>query len=58
MKKKTTVRIISVIMFVIAVLAAVCAVSVTGSGFLDLSNIIKVPCICIAIVCAVLSVIL
>ena len=58
MKKKTTVRIISIILVVIAVFAAVCAASVKGGGFLDLSNIVRIPCICMAVICAVSSVIL
>ncbi len=58
MKKKIILRIISAFFAVIAVLAAVCAATVTGGGFLDLSNIVRVPCICIAVLCAVISVIM
>ena len=58
MEKRTILKIISIIMAVIAIFAAVCAASVTGGGFLDLSNIVKIPCILIAVVCAVLSVVL
>ncbi len=58
MKKKIILRIISVFFAAIAVLAAVCAATVTGGGFLDLSNIVRVPCICMAIICAVLSIVM
>lgn len=55
MEKKTIFRIISIILVVIAIFAAVCAATTTGSGFLDLSNIVKTICVCVAVVCAVLS---
>lgn len=57
MKKKTILRIISVVLAVIAIFAIICAATVTGGGFLDLSNIVRVPCIIIAVICAVLSII-
>ena len=58
MKKKTILKIISIIMAVIAIFAIVCSATVTGGGFLDLSNMVKIPCIFTAIICAVLSVVL
>ena len=58
MKKKKIFRIISAILAVIAIFAVFCAIIVTGGGFLDLSNIIKILCIFIAVVCAVLSIVL
>ncbi|MBE6899076.1 MAG: hypothetical protein E7479_00190 [Ruminococcaceae bacterium] len=58
MEKKTILKIISIIMAVIAIFVIVCAASVTGGGFLDLSNIVKISCILIAVVCAVLSAVL
>ena len=57
MKKKTIIRIISVVLALIAIFAVVCAATVTGGGFLDLSNIVRVPCIIAAVICAVLSII-
>lgn len=58
MKKKKILSIISVVLAVIAIFAVFCAITVTGGGFLDLSNIIKILCIFIAVVCAVLSIVL
>ena len=57
MKNKTILKIISIIMAVIAIFAIVCAATVTGGGFIDLSNMVKIACIFTAIICAVLSVI-
>ena len=38
-------------------LATVCAITVTGSGVLDLSNIVRAVCICVAVVCGILAVV-
>ena len=57
MEKRTILKIISIIMAVIAIFAIVCAATVTGGGFIDLSNMVKIACIFTAIICAVLSVI-
>jgi hypothetical protein len=58
MEKRTILKIISIIMAVIAIFAIVCAATVTGGGFIDLSNVVKIPCIFTAIICAVLSIVL
>ena len=58
MKNKTILKIISIIMAVIAIFAIVCAATVTGGGFIDLSNVVKIPCIFTAIICAVFSIVL
>ena len=58
MEKRTILKIISIIMAVIAIFVIVCAATVTGGGFIDLSNIVKISCIFTAIICAVLSIVL
>ena len=55
MKKHTILKIISIILILIAVLAIVCAVTGTGGGFLDLSNIARAVCVCAAAVCGILA---
>lgn len=52
MKKRTAFRMISVLLGVFALIAVLCAATVTGSGFLDLSNIARVVFAGIAVVCA------
>lgn len=56
MKKSIVLKIISVASAVLAVIAIACAITVTGSGFLDLSNIARAIFIVIAIVFGVLAV--
>ena len=58
MKKGIICKVISVIMFVIMLISILCAVTVTGSGFLDLSNIARYLFIGIAVVCGIIAVIL
>ena len=57
MKKKTVLKIISIILMTVAIFAIFCAATVVGGGFIDLSNMVKIACIFTAIICAVLSVI-
>ena len=57
MKKKTVLKKISIILMTVAIFAIFCAATVTGGGFIDLSNMVKIPCIFTAIICAALSVI-
>ena len=57
MMKKTICKIASVITAVLAVLAIIGAVTVTGSGFLDLSNIARYFLIGIAVVFGIAAVI-
>lgn len=40
--KKSFFKVLAVILAAVAVLSVICAVTVTGSGLLDLSNIAKV----------------
>lgn len=45
MKKNTILKIVSIVLTLITILASICAITVTGSGFLDLSNIVRAVCI-------------
>ena len=56
-KKKLLLTIISVVMLVLMVTAILCAITVTGSGFLDLSNLARYLFVGIAIICGVVSLI-
>ena len=40
---------------IVTILAIACAITVTGSGFLDLSNIARAVCIGVAIICGILA---
>ena len=53
--KNTILKIVSIVFVLITILAIVCAVTVTGSGFLDLSNIVRAVCIGVAVVCGILA---
>ena len=44
MGKNTILKLISILLALAAVLAIVCAITVSGSGFLDLSNIMRAAC--------------
>lgn len=50
-------KVVSTVLALVAILAILCAITVTGSGFLDLSNIIRAVCIGVALVCGILSVV-
>lgn len=55
MKKNTILKVISIVLALVTILAIVCAITVTGSGLLDLSNIVRVVCIVVAVVCGILA---
>lgn len=57
MKKNTILKVISIALSLVTILAIVCAVTVTGSGFLDLSNIVRAVCIGVAVTCGILAVV-
>lgn len=57
MKKNTILKVISIVLALVTILAIVCAVTVTGSGFLDLRNIVRGVCIGVAVVCGILAVV-
>lgn len=56
MKKNIILKIVSIVLALITILAGICAIAVTGSGFLDLSNIVRAVCIGVVMVCGVLAV--
>ena len=55
MKKDVILKVISIAFALITILAIACATTVTGSGFLDLSNIARAVCIGVAIICGILA---
>ena len=55
MKKDVILKVISIAFALITILAIACAITVTGSGFLDLSNIVRAVCIGVAIICGILA---
>ncbi len=54
-KKGVILKVISIVFVLITILAIACAITVTGSGFLDLSNIVKAVCIGVAVICGILA---
>ena len=54
-KKDVILKVISIAFALITILAIACAITVTGSGFLDLSNIARAVCIGVAIICGILA---
>lgn len=54
--KNTFLKAVSIVFVLAAVLAIVCAVTVIGGGFLDLSNIARAGFVGVAVVCGVLAV--
>ena len=57
MKKNIILKTISIVLTLITILAVIGAITVTGSGFLDLSNIVRAVCIGVAVVCGILAVV-
>ena len=55
MKKGVILKVISIAFALITILAIACAITGTGSGFLDLSNIAKAVCIGVAVICGILA---
>ena len=56
MKKSIILKVVSVILAILTVFAILCAITVTGSGFLDLSNLARMVYSGAAIIFASLSV--
>ena len=54
-KKGVILKVIRIVFVLMTILAIVCAITGTGSGFLDLSNIAKAVCIGVAVICAILA---
>ena len=55
MKKGVILKVVSIVFALITILAITCAITGTGSGFLDLSNIARAICIEVAIICGILA---
>ena len=55
--KNTILKVVSIILALVAILSIGCAITVTVSGFLDLSNIVRAVCIGVAVVCGILAVV-
>ena len=55
MKKKFLLKSIGFMLLIAAAVSILGAVFVTGSGFLDVSNIARGTCIGIAIICGILA---
>lgn len=55
MKKGTVSKVFSIFLAGITMLAIVGAITVTGSGFLDVSNIVRGVCIGVGVVCGILA---
>lgn len=53
--KNTILRIVSIVFVLMTILAIACAITGTGSGFLDLSNIARAVCIGVAAICGILA---
>lgn len=56
--KKTICKILSVIMLAVTAFLIYCAITVTGSGFLDLSNIVRYVLTGMAVISGVIALIL
>lgn len=55
MRKRAALKMVSIVLAIVTVLAIACAITVTGSGFLDLSNIARGVFIVTAIICGMLA---
>ena len=55
MKKGTVCKVFSIFLAIITMLAIVGAITVTGSGFLDLSNIVRGVCVGVGVVCGIIA---
>lgn len=55
MKKSVISKVISIVFALITILAIACAITGSGSGFLDLSNIARAVCIGVAVICGILA---
>ena len=53
--KNIILTIVSIVFVLITILAIACAITGTGSGFLDLSNIARAVCIGVAVICGILA---
>lgn len=56
MKKGIIWLVVSIVMALCALVSIATMLTVTGSGFLDLSNIVRYVCLGIALICGTISV--
>lgn len=54
-KNSIILKVISIVFALITILAIACAITGTGSGFLDLSNIARAVCVGVAVICGILA---
>ena len=50
-------KMISIVLTLIDILAILCAITATGSGFLDLSNIVRAVSVVVAVICGILAIV-
>ena len=55
MEKSVISKVISIVFALITILAIAYAITGSGSGFLDLSNIARAVCIGVAVICGILA---
>ena len=55
MEKSVIPKVIRIVFALITILAIACAITGSGSGFLDLSNIARAVCIGVAVICGILA---
>ena len=55
-KKNVILKALSIFLILVSLFAMLGAITVTGSGFLDLSNIVRAACIFTVVVCLILAV--
>ena len=55
MEKGVIPKVISIVFALITIFAIACAITGSGSGFLDLSNIARAVCIGVAVICGILA---
>ena len=55
MKKNVILKIISIILVLVTIFAIICAFTIKGSGFLDVSNIAKTVCVIVASICGIFA---
>ena len=56
MKRNILLKITSIICALISILAIVGAITTTGSGFLDLSNIARMVCVGVAVIFSIIAI--
>ena len=57
MKRAKNYKAISIVMIVIMLLAIICAITANGSGFLNMSNVVRYFAIGAAAICGIIAII-